>query len=90
MTIPLWIVMVLWSGIEVFKLQSVSQFSRNQRPRGLTLLYTLGSWYIWLVFTLAFGLGTLNNHLLFYNLPAFLLFVAGAIAHGLTYWQRTN
>jgi hypothetical protein len=87
-TIPLWVVMVVWSGIEIFKLQGVSQFSGNQRSQELTLLYSLGSWYIWLVFTLAFGLGALNKHLLFYNLPALLLFVAGAIAHGLVYWQR--
>lgn len=85
---PLWIVMLAWSGVEIFQPQGISQFSRNQRSRGLMLSYAIGSWYIWLVFALAFGLGTLTKHLLFYNLPAFLLFVAAAIAHGLARWQR--
>lgn len=43
------------------------------------LIYQCCSWYVWLVFALAFILGTASQHLLFYNLPAALLFLAVAM-----------
>jgi hypothetical protein len=87
MTAPLWVLMLIWSGVEIFQPQVFTQLYRSQRSKQWNLFYGVASWYIWFVFAVAFGLGTVMQHILFYNLPAFGLFVAAAIAQGLTRWQ---
>lgn len=86
-TSPLWIIMVAFSGVEWVKPQQIDQVVTAAKSP-LTLLYWLGNWYIWLVFALAFGLGAIGKHLVFYNLPAFVLFLAAAFIHGLARWSR--
>ena len=87
-TSPLWIIMVLFSGIELSQPSFFEQIFQAHRSRALKLLHGIGIWYIWLVFTLAFGLGSVARHILFYNIPAFVLFLAGAILHGIVEWRR--
>ncbi len=80
-TLPLWIITVSFAVVEIINPQIFD------RPV-LNWIYKVGVWYVWLIFTLAFGLGTVGNHLLFYNLPAFILFLAGAIFSGIVWWRR--
>lgn len=78
--------MVLYSVVELIKPQIFDQLYKNSANRKLNVVYQLGNWYIWLIFTLAFGLGTLAKSLLFYNIPALILFLACAIAYCMTWW----
>ena len=73
-TLPLWIIMVGFAIIAIFN----PVWFKNGQFQDVRL-YTLGSWYIWLIFTVAFALGSATQHLLFYNLPSAILFIAGAI-----------
>ena len=66
-TSPLWIIMVLFVGVDLSQPTSFARFFQSRESRALKLLYGIGVWYIWLVFTLAFGLGTVAKHLLFYR-----------------------
>ncbi|AFZ54009.1 hypothetical protein [Cyanobacterium aponinum] len=86
LTTPLWLIMVLYSVVELMKPQIFDQLNKNSANRKLNIVYQLGNWYIWLIFTLAFGLGTLAKSLLFYNIPALILFLACAIAYCMTWW----
>jgi hypothetical protein len=86
-TAPLWIVMVLFAGIEIFQPQRLAGLYQGRNTDVMTLLHKIGGGYIWLVFTLAFGLAAVDNHLLFYNVPALVLFLAGGVLHGFT-WRR--
>ena len=88
LTSPLWIIMVLFSGLELSKPNFFQQIFQARQTKVQTLLHGIGVWYIWLVFTLAFGLGAIARHLPFYNVPAFALFIAGAIMHGIVGWRR--
>lgn len=87
-TSPLWIIMVTFSLIELRKPQLFDQIYQASAPRAITLLHGIGIWYIWVVFTLAFGLGAIAHHIPFYNLPAFVLFLAGAIVSVTVWWKR--
>ena len=89
-TSPLWVLMFLFSGIELVNPQLLDRTSQASHSTVLTLSYDCGCWYIWFVFTLAFALGTAGKHLLFYNIPALILFLAGAIAYGLVWWRRRS
>ena len=79
-TSPLWLIMGLFSAVELFNPQLFDRLSRVHGNRGLKIVHGVGSVYIWLVFTLAFGIGTLEHHLLFYNGPAFVLFLSGLLS----------
>ena len=87
-TAPLWIIMVLFSVTELLRPEIFDYLYQAHVPRRLNILYRLGLWYIWLVFTLAFGLGAAEQHIPFYNIPAFMLFVAGAIFNGIMWWRK--
>lgn len=87
-TTPLWVIMVFVSGTEILQPQLFNRLYQAKAPRRLSLLYGIGIWYIWLVFTLAFGLGAVAKHIPFYNIPAFALFLAGAIINGIIWWRR--
>lgn len=87
-TSPLWIIMVLFAGGELSRPNFFAQIFPTRETRALNLLHGIGVWYVWLVFTLAFGLGTVAGHITFYNVPAFVLFLAGAIMHGILGWRR--
>lgn len=86
-TSPLWIIMVIFSILELIKPQLFNQLYQENPPRLLSFLHGIGVWYVWFVFTLAFALGTVDKHLLFYNIPALVLFLAGAIFQGIVGWQ---
>ena len=83
-TAPVWIITVLAAVVEIVR----SQWFEGRSPAGLKLLYSLGLGYVWLVFTLAFGLGAIARHLPFCNIPSFLLFLAAGVLHLVTWWQR--
>lgn len=87
-TSPLWVIMVLFSAVAIFKPQLFDQLPQANGTKGLNLIYEIGNWYIWLVFTLAFGLGSVAKHIPFYNVPAFILFLAGAIAYAMAWFRR--
>lgn len=87
-TSPLWMIMVVFSAIELMKPQLADDLYQANAPRSLMLVHRIGLWYVWLVFTLAFGLGAVAKHIPFYNIPAFVLFLAGAIAYGIGWWRR--
>lgn len=74
-TIPVWIILVLFAAISIFQPGWFSPMPHPQKG----LLYKTGSWYVWLVFTVAFTLSSAAHHLLFYNLPSASLFVAAAV-----------
>lgn len=83
-TLPLWIIVVGFAGIAVVNPRWFatprSQDAQLSRTHNLSNgLYTFGSWYVWFVFTVAFSLGAATQHLLFYNLPAAILFIAAAL-----------
>jgi hypothetical protein len=85
-TSPLWIIMVIFSAIEI----SNSQLFAAHSQRLFRLLYSIGIWYIWLIFSLAFGLGAVAKHIPFYNIPAFVLFLAAAIINVITWWRQKS
>lgn len=87
-TTPLWIIMVFVSGIELLQPQNLDRLYRTNAPRTMSLIYGFGIWYIWLIFTLAFGSGAVAKHIPFYNIPAFVLFLGGAIVNRMTWWRR--
>jgi hypothetical protein len=97
-TSPLWIFMVLFSGWELMKPQFFEPLDRvttNPEYRlnanlATNLIYGMGIWYIWLIFTLAFGLSAVAKHIPFYNIPALALFLSAAIAHGAVRWRRSS
>ncbi|MEL6814762.1 MAG: hypothetical protein AAFP03_08105 [Cyanobacteria bacterium J06598_3] len=84
-TTPVWIILGLFAAISIFQ---PGWFSPRPRPQK-ALLYEVGSWYVWLVFTVAFSLGSAAHHLLFYNLPAASLFVAAAVLRWLPHKQTS-
>ncbi len=87
-TSPLWLIMVLIVGVDLAQPTFLTRLFQVREFSTMKLLYGIGVWYVWLVFTLAFGLGTVGKHILFYNLPAFLLFSAGAVLQGIVGWRR--
>jgi hypothetical protein len=97
-TAPLWILMVLFSGWELIKpqffepldRQATSLEDRLNANQATNLIYGIGVWYIWLVFTLAFGLSAVAKHIPFYNIPALVLFLSAAIARGRLHWRRSS
>jgi uncharacterized membrane protein len=97
-TAPLWIFMVLFSGWELMKpeffepidREATTQEFRLKTNKSINLIYGIGIWYIWLVFTLAFGLSAVAKHIPFYNIPALVLFLSAAIARGMGKWRREN
>lgn len=88
LTAPLWIIMVLFTGIELSQPNFIEQIFQARQTKAMNLLHRIGVWYIWLVFTLAFGLGAVARHIPFYNVPALMLFLAGAIMHWIVGWRR--
>ena len=87
-TAPLWIIMVLFTSLALFKPHSFDQLLQVNGQTKWKFWYALGCWYIWTVFTLAFGLGAAAMHIPFYNIPALILFLAGALLHGLVRWRQ--
>lgn len=87
-TAPLWIIMVLFSLVEGVNPHLFDRLYQGRGNLGIKVLHGLGSGYVWLVFTLAFGLGVFDKHLLFYNVPALASFLAGAFLCGITWWWR--
>ena len=80
--------MVLFAGVELSQPNFFEQLLQARQAKLQPLLHGIGIWYIWLIFTLAFGLGAVARHIPFYNVPAFTLFLAGAIMHGIVGWRR--
>lgn len=97
-TTPLWIFMVLFSGWELMKPQFFEPLNHSEtssedfvQPNpAIKLIYGIGIWYIWLVFTLAFGLSAVAKHIPFYNIPALILFLSAAIARAAVQWRRSD
>ena len=87
-TSPLWIFMILISSAEILLPQLIDDLDRLEQLKWLQIGYTFSVWYIWLMFTLAFVLGSIGQQLLFYNLPASILFVSGAFMYVLVWWQK--
>lgn len=88
-TSPLWIIMVGISVIDIVKPQLCDRLSQATVPKALNLLYGMSIWYVWLIFTIAFGLGAVAKHIPFYNVPAFVLFLSGAVLHAIVRWRRS-
>lgn len=82
-TSPLWILMTLFAVVEIFQPQLldgiISPDKSNESNKYWNFFYRFSLWYIWLVFTIAFSLGTIAKQLIFYNLPASILYLAAAI-----------
>ena len=90
-TSPLWIFMGLFATIEIIQPKLLDRISSTDKStKYWNWFYTFSNWYIWLVFTLAFSLGTIGKQLLFYNLPASILYLAGAIISIVFLWQKKN
>uniref|UniRef100_B8HLR8 Ferric oxidoreductase domain-containing protein n=1 Tax=Cyanothece sp. (strain PCC 7425 / ATCC 29141) TaxID=395961 RepID=B8HLR8_CYAP4 len=87
-TTPLWIIMIIFSAIELIAPNLLGYTYKANGATALNWFYKIGTWYIWLVFTLAFGLGVVANHLPFYNIPALVLYVAGAMIYGMVWWWK--
>lgn len=87
-TSPLWILMAAFSAIEIAKPELIDRLYRSKKNGLFNLFYGMGIWYIWLVFTLAFGLGSVAKHIPFYNVPAFIVFLAGAILYAIAWWRH--
>lgn len=87
-TSPLWIIMVLFSIVEIAQPQRFDLLAVVKGTRRLQFIYGCGVWYVWLVFTLAFGSGAIAQHLPFYNIPALILFLAGGVLHGIVRGRR--
>lgn len=81
-TIPMWGILLVFSVLAIAK---PNLFFQAQVAR----FYSLGSWYVWFIFTAAFSLGSAAQHLLFYNLPAATLFIAAGVLRGLPRQLKT-
>ncbi|NEQ51178.1 MAG: hypothetical protein F6K11_13750 [Leptolyngbya sp. SIO3F4] len=79
--------MVLFSAVELINPQLFDNLNQAETTTTVKRLHAIGIWYVWLIFTVAFSLGSLAKHLMFYNLPAFILFIAAAIIHGTSRWR---
>ena len=88
-TSPLWFIMVFFSFIEFAQPEVAIAFFQNQSRGVWRILYSAGIWYTWLVFSIAFGLGSITKHLVFYNVPAFICFLSGAATYGIV-WIKTK
>jgi hypothetical protein len=80
--------MAAFSAIEIAKPELIDRLYRSKKNGLFNLFYGMGIWYIWLVFTLAFGLGSVAKHIPFYNVPAFIVFLAGAILYAIAWWRH--
>ena len=85
---PMWIIMVIFSTIELVTPNLLGYTYQVNWARALNWFYEIGTWYIWLSFTLAFGLTSMAHRLLFYNIPALVLYLAGAIIYGMVWWWK--
>lgn len=77
-TIPVWLVMLAVTLV----LLTRPHWLAGGAPSGSRwpgALYAAGLWIVWLVFLLAFALGSAAGKLLAYNLPALVLFLAAAL-----------
>lgn len=77
-TIPVWLVMVAMTLV-VLMLPHWLAGGAPSSSRWAWTLYVAGLWIVWLVFLLAYALGSAAGHLLAYNLPALVLFLAAAL-----------
>ena len=77
---------ILTSNLILYWFDTLAQ---GQTSFGFKLIYGLGLGYTWLTFTVSFGLGAISHHLSFYNIPTFLLFLAGAILYGIAWRKRS-
>ncbi|MEM9216522.1 MAG: hypothetical protein AAGD25_19515 [Cyanobacteria bacterium P01_F01_bin.150] len=82
-TIPVWVITVLFAIIEIIRRGWFEQTSFA----GQKWMFRIGLTYVWLIFTTAFGLGTIAQHLLIYNTPLFILFLAGSALHGIAWFK---
>ncbi|MGP1384841.1 MAG: hypothetical protein ACTS2F_14845 [Thainema sp.] len=87
-TLPVWIVLVIVAAIEWVRPQWLTVPATTSTLMRLRSAYWLGLGYVWLIFTLAFGLGAIARHLPFYNIPALLLFLAGGALHVMGWLRR--
>ncbi|MEM9088078.1 MAG: hypothetical protein AAGC93_04970 [Cyanobacteria bacterium P01_F01_bin.53] len=88
LTAPMWLILVWFAGLAIVQPSwfnsicaddSAAEYVAEKAPLTRARLYQLGSWYVWLIFVGAFVGGAAAQHLLFYNLPAAILFIAAAI-----------
>jgi hypothetical protein len=79
-TSPLWIILVAIALLEITQPQRLDRLYAGNATKGSKLLHGLSIWYVWLIFTASFGMSTITKHILIYNIPALILFLAGAIA----------
>ncbi|MEB3166742.1 MAG: hypothetical protein VKO65_08740, partial [Cyanobacteriota bacterium] len=79
-TIPVWLVMLAVTLVVLTRPQLLAG-GGSGGSRWAGAFYAAGLWVVWLVFLLAFALGSAAGHLLAYNLPALLLFLAAASLH---------
>jgi hypothetical protein len=54
----------------------------------MAALYGAGLWIVWVVFLLAFALGSAAGHLRAYNLPALVLYLAAALGWFVPWLRR--
>lgn len=87
-TIPVWGVMVAIAAIEWLRSSWIDELYQGTANASGAWLYGIALGYVWWVFTLAFGLGAIDRHLPFYNMPAFLLFLSAAILQGIGWTRR--
>jgi hypothetical protein len=86
-TIPVWLVMLAVTLV----LLTRPHWLAGGAPGGSRCagaLYAAGLWIVWLVFLLAFALGSAAGKLLAYNLPALVLFLAAALGWWLPALRR--
>ena len=84
LTAPMWLILIVFAGLAIvqpswFNFICAAEYAAEKAPSSKARLYQLGSWYVWLIFVGAFVGGATAQHLLFYNLPAAILFIAAAI-----------
>jgi hypothetical protein len=77
-TIGVWLVMVAVTLVVLTRPQLLAGGGSSGSP-WIAGPYTGGLWIVWLVFLLAFALRSAAGHLLAYNLPALVLFLAAAL-----------
>ena len=82
-TIPVWGITVFFAILVIIRPAWFEQTSFTRQK----WMFRIGLTYVWLIFTTAFGLGTIAQHLLLYNMPFFILFLAGGALHGMAWFK---
>jgi hypothetical protein len=89
LTAPLWLILIWFAAVAIFQPNWFASPARSRifrspgqgfpSAQAKARIYQIASWYVWLVFAAAFILSIAAQHLLFYNLPAAILFLAAAL-----------